>query len=257
MLKKLQNIAVITLLCVLIVCGNLHAQKRNIKDSLQSTGFVAASYGYFTPGGDMADRFGDNSTIGAYAGYKSSGNHFFALEWNYIFGEKVKEIGILDSISTTEGYVIDVEGKLADIRIFQRGFTLHAQYGRVFPIDAISPNPNSGLFVTVGVGMMQHKIRILDNGARSPQLTGDYLKGYDRLTSGVSFSQFVGYWYMSNSRYVNFYCGIEAYQGITKSRRSWDYDLMKADTRQRTDLLWGLRAGWVIPLYRRSKGDYF
>ncbi len=178
------------------------------------------------------------------------------MEWNYLFGEDVKEDGILDSIATVDGYIIDLEGKLADIRIFERGFTLHAQYGHLFPIKEISPNRNCGILVTFGVGMLQHKIRILDNGGRSPQLSGDYLKGYDRMTSGLSFSQFVGYWYMSNSRYVNFYFGFEAMQGITKSRRSWDYDLRSADTRQRTDLLWGFRAGWVIPLYRRHKGDY-
>ena len=227
-----------------------------MKDSVMSTGFISATYGYHMPGGDMSDRFGDASTIGAHAGYKSTSNNFFALQWNYIFGEKVKETGILDSISTSDGYIIDIEGKLADIRIFERGFTLHAQYGHLFPIKGISPNPNSGLLLTTGIGMMQHKIRIFDNGARSPQLRGDYLKGYDRLTSGVSFSQFIGYWYMSNSRYVNCYFGIEAYQGITKSRRSWDYDLMRADTRQRTDLMWGLRGGWAIPLYRKSKSGY-
>lgn len=257
-MQKKSSLRTLFSLAILVIAVNaLSAQKRNMRDSIVSSGFVSATYGYYVPGGDLADRFGNNSTIGAYGGYKSNTNHFFALQWNYLFGEKVKEIGILDSIATTEGYIIDIEGKLADIRIFERGFTLHAQYGYVFPIKGFSPNPNSGLLVTIGVGMMQHKIRILDNGARSPQLRGDYLKGYDRMTSGISFSQFVGYWYMSSSRYVNFYAGLEAFQGITKSRRSWDYDLMRADTRTRTDLLWGVRVGWVIPLYRRSKGDYF
>lgn len=248
----------IVLLAVVLLSNVVNAQKkRNVRDSIVSSGFVAASYGYFLPGGDLYTRFGNNSTIGAYAGYKSIKNHFFTAEWNYIFGEHVKEDGILDSISTSEGYLIDQEGKLADIRIFERGFTAHVQYGHVFPIRGISPNNNCGLFVNAGVGMLQHKIRIYDNGGRSPQLSGDYLKGYDRLTSGISFSQFVGYWYMSNSRFVNFYFGFEVYEAITKSRRSWDYDLMRADTQQRFDSMYGFRAGWVIPLYRRhSKDEY-
>jgi len=245
-----------SLAILVITTLSLSAQKRNVRDSLLSTGFVAASYGFHMPDGDLYERFGNHSTIGAYAGYKSKKNHFFAVEWNYIFGEDVKENGILDSIMTSDGYVIDQEGKLADLRIFERGFTLHAQYGHLFPIKEISPNRNSGILVTFGIGIMQHKIRILDNGGRSPQLSGDYLKGYDRMTSGLSLSQFVGYWYMSNSRFVNFYVGFEAMQGFTKSRRSWDFDLMRADTRQRTDLTWGARAGWVIPLYRRNKREY-
>lgn len=235
----------------------LSAQKKSIRDSVVSTAFIAASYGYFFPGGDLYERFGNNSTIGTYSGYKTKKNNFYAVEWNYIFGEHVKESGILDSIATSDGYLIDREGKLADIRIFERGFTLHAQYGHLFNIREISPNPNCGLFVHAGIGILQHKIRIYDNGGRSPQLSGDYLKGYDRMTNGVSFSQFVGYWYMSNNRLVNFYFGFEAYEAITKSRRSWDYDLMRADTKQRFDVMYGFRAGWVIPFFRsRSKTDY-
>lgn len=241
---------------MLVSANSLRAQSRNVKDSVITTGFIAATYGFFIPGGDLADRFGDNSTIGAFGGYKSKRNNFFAAEWNYIFGYKVKEDGILDSIKTSGGFVIDQEGKIADLRIFERGFTAHVQFGHLFPIKGISPNKNSGILVTCGVGMIQHKIRIYDNGGRSPQLRGEYLKGYDRLTSGVSFSQFIGYWYMSNSRYLNAYFGFEAYQGITKSRRSWDYDLMRADTRTRTDLLYGARVGFVIPIYRRGRGEY-
>lgn len=246
------------LLILLLTAASVCAQKgRNVRDSIVSSGFIAADYGFNLPGGDLYSRFGANSTIGTYAGFKSRKNNFYCLEWNYVFGGVVKEDGMLDSIATSDGYLIDVEGKLSDIRIFERGFTLHAQYGRLFPIKEISPNRNTGILVTLGIGMMQHKIRIYDNGGRSPQLTGDYLKGYDRLTSGVSFSQFVGYWYMSNSRFVNFYFGFEIYEGLTKSRRSWDFDLMRADTRQRFDAMYGVRAGWIIPLYRRHGKDEY
>lgn len=246
------------MLVLLFTACVAHAQKRrNVRDSIVSSGFVGADYGYNLPGGDLYTRFGNNSTMGAIAGFKSRKNNFYILEWNYIFGEKVKESGMLDSIATSDGYLIDVEGKLADIRIFERGFTLHAQYGHLFPIKEISPNRNTGLLVTAGIGMLQHKVRIYDNGGRSPQLTGDYLKGYDRMTSGLSFSQFVGYWYMSSNRFVNFYFGVEAYEAITKSRRSWDYDLMRADTQQRFDVMYGFRAGWIIPLYRRHGKDEY
>jgi len=249
---------VIATLLLLTGATSLNAQKRrNMKDSIVGTAFIAADYGYNFPGGDLSQRFGNNSTIGAYAGYKTRRNNFYAVEWNYIFGEDIKEYGVLDSISTSEGYLIDHEGKLADIRIFERGFTLHAQFGHVFPVMAISPNRNSGLFINAGIGMMQHKLRIYDNGARSPQLSGEYLKGYDRMTSGVSFSQFVGYWYMSNNRLLNVYFGFEAYEAFTKSRRSWDYDLMRADTQKRIDLMYGARIGWVIPLYRRHGKDEY
>lgn len=233
----------------------MKAQDRN--DSVYSAFAFSATYGYQVPGGDLAKRFGNNSNAGAAAWYKSQKNYLFNVQWTYLFGEHLLETGILDSISTADGFVIDKEGKTADIRKFERGFTLNASAGKVFN-GFMSPNPNSGFMLMGGVGMLQHKIRILDNGSRSPQLAGDYLKGYDRLTSGLSFTEFLGYWYMGKHRYINFYAGFEAVQAFTKSRRSWDYDLMRADTQKRTDLLYGFRVGWVIPIaYRNSSNLYY
>ena len=60
------------------------------------------------------------------------------------------------------------------------------------------------------------------------------------------------------SSYVNFYGGLDFYQGFTKSRRSWDYSLMRADTENRIDLLSGFRIGWILPLYKQgSRKKYY
>lgn len=241
-------------LFLLSACTGLRAQHRT--DSISSGFAFSASFAYQVPGGDLAARFGNNANAGASAWYKSKKNLMFNLQWSYLFGETIHERGVLDSIRTSSGFVLDKEGKAADIRMFERGFTLTASGGKLFG-GFLAPNMNSGFFVMAGGGMLQHKIRIIDNGSRTPQLAGDYLKGYDRLTSGFTATEFLGYWYMSKRRYVNFYAGFEAYQGFTKSRRSWDYDLMRADTERRLDLLWGFRAGWVIPIaYRDSSNLY-
>lgn len=255
-MKMFRSARIAFLLPVLLVLlPKLHSQTKS--DSIYSAFAFTGTYGYQIPGGDLAKRFGNNSNAGVGFWYKSHQNFIFNVQWTYLFGEHLLETGILDSISTTDGYVIDKEGKTADIRQFQRGFTLSASAGKVFG-GFLSPNVNSGIMLMGGIGMLQHKIRIIDNGSRSPQLAGDYLKGYDRLTSGVAFSEFLGYWYMGKKRYINFYAGFEAVQGLTKSRRSWDYDLMRADTENRTDLLWGFRVGWTIPIaYRNSSNLYY
>jgi hypothetical protein len=220
------------------------------KDSAMSAFSFTATYGFHMPGGDLADRYGFNSSAGAGCTYKTSRNWTYSLQWSYLFSNNVRESGILDSIATSAGPVIDVEGKYADIHLYERGFLLGINGGKIFGRGFASVNPNSGIMLTGGVGYLQHKIRIFDTGERAPQVTGEYKKGYDRLTSGLAFTEFAGYYYMSKNRYVNFFAGFEFTQAITKSRRSWDYDLMRADTKQRTDLLYGFRFGWMIPLYR-------
>jgi hypothetical protein len=212
---------------------------------------LSFSYALQLPGGDLVHRFGLNSAAGMALSYKTRNNFIYGAHWSYMFGKDLRGENPIDSITTSEGFVIDGEGKFADLRMFERGFTLGLSAGKIFN-TVFSPNVNSGLMVTAGVGYLQHKIKIYDNGARSPQFDKELLKGYDRLTSGIMATEFVGYFYLSRNRYVNFYGGFEFYQGFTKSRRSWDYSLMRADTENRIDLLTGFRVGWILPLYKSS-----
>ncbi len=218
-------------------------------DTITPCFLVSFSGGLQLPGGDLVHRFGMNAAAGIGFSYKTKKNFLYSAQWSYMFGKDLRGENPLASIMTSEGHVIDREGKFADIRMFERGFTLGLSAGKIFN-NFLSPNKNSGFVLTGGVGYLQHKIRIDDNGARSPQITKETLKGYDRLTSGLMLTEFVGYFYLSRNRYVNFFGGLDFYQGFTKSRRSWDYSLMRADTENRIDLLSGFRIGWILPLYK-------
>jgi hypothetical protein len=55
----------------------------------------------------------------------------------------------------------------------------------------------------------------------------------------------------------NFYIGIELMQAFTMNRRSYNFDTMETDYTKRTDLLFGLRAGWILPLYARAPKAYY
>lgn len=250
----MNRICLLLLLFLFPVFG--HAQvKLNVKDSVIKSLCVTGSYAFQLPGGDLADRFGVNSNVGLGLLYKTKKNWFIGGQWSYMFGDKVKENNILDNIVTKDSFVIDQEGTYAQIRFYERGMNISAYGGKL--INVLAPNKNSGIILLGGLGWIHHKIRIEDVGNRAPQLRGDYKKGYDRLTGGLAVSEFVGYWFMSKSRFVNFYGGFDLSQNFTKSMRSWNIDQMAADTRQRTDLLYGFRVGWVLPLYKRESRQYY
>jgi hypothetical protein len=44
-----------------------------------------------------------------------------------------------------------------------------------------------------------HRLKIETNEQVVPQIELDYKKGYDRLTMGVNFHQFIGYSFLANS----------------------------------------------------------
>jgi len=226
----------------------------NVKDSSIYTPLIGISYGYYFPAGDLKNRFGNSSSMQMSVDFKTKKYWTFGVNASYIFGKDIKE-SIFDSIASPDGYIINEKGEFADIRIYERGFTVSAQAGRLFHLK--KPNPNSGVLFSVGLGFIQHKIRIETIGNNVPQLSTEYKKGYDRLTNGFLLSQNLGYLYLSNNRLVNFYVGIECMQGFTQSRRSYDFDKMKHDDTKRLDMLWGAKVAWILPLYKKPPQEYY
>jgi hypothetical protein len=241
------------LISIFVLSFNLSAQI-SIKDSSIYTPYVGLSYGYQFSSGDMETRFGDNSAIGLNLDFKTKKYWSFGINGSYIYGKEVKE-SLFDSISTPSGGIINGNGEYADVRLFERGFTVSVTAGRMLAFK--KPNPNSGFILTIGAGFIQHKIRIETIGNNVPQLSKEYKKGYDRLTNGFLLSQNLGYLYLSNNRLVNFYIGLECMQGFTQSRRSFDYDLMKKDTQKRVDVLYGGKIAWILPLYKKAPLEFY
>lgn len=244
-------------ICTLLLFLSLNAlfAQVSVKDSCIGITNIGVAFSFQIPGGDLADRFTNNAAIGINFDHKTKKNWILGVHWNYIFGKNIKENTILDSITTSSGFIINQNGEFAQVNIFERGFYTGAYCGKIFPY--LSPNPNSGFIVTVGAGLLQHKIRIEDMGNQTPQLSEEYRKGYDRLTNGFMLNEFIGYSYFSNNKLLNFYAGIELIQGWTQNRRSYDYDLMRKDTKQRLDLLSGFKFGWVLPLYKRTPREFY
>lgn len=232
---------------------NLIAQM-SVKDSSIYTPYVGIGFGYQLSAGDLVKRFGNNSAITGSLDFKTKKYWIFGINGSYIFGKDVKE-SLFDSIATPSGGIINGNGEFTDVRLFERGFTASLTAGRMFSWK--KPNPNSGIVFSVGVGFIQHKIRIETIGNNAPQLSKQYKKGYDRLSNGLLLSQNLGYMYLSSNRLVNIYIGFECMQGFTQSRRSFDYDLMKQDTEKRLDILYGGKLVWILPLYKRAPQEFY
>ncbi|MFH1319970.1 MAG: hypothetical protein ABII90_04865 [Bacteroidota bacterium] len=221
-------------------------------DSTAIVPMISATYAYHFPGGDLVNRFGDNSSVGAAFSIKTNNNWIFGIDGNFLFGNNVKEGGILDGISTEKGEIIDEDGGYAEINFLERGLLTSFKLGKLFSF--IGPNRNSGLAIIGSAGLLQHKIRI---ETHAPQLNDDYKKGYDRLTNGFALSEFIGYLYMGNKRMINLFIGFEFTQAWTQNRRSYNFEAMEKDETKRFDILSGIKIGWVIPFYKRVPDEYY
>jgi len=247
-----KSLSIITTL-VCFAASNSPAQLN--KDSATATSLVSASYSYQFPGGDLEKRFFSNSAVGASFFYKTKSNWLIGADGFFMFRDTVKETTIFDSISTSDGAIIDGNGLYADIHLYERGFYIGAKGGKLFPV--FGSNKNSGIVILGGMGLLQHKIRIENSDNAAYQIKGDYKKGYDRLTNGLALSEFVGYMYFGKSRLVSFFAGFEFTQAWTQNRRSYNFDTMGPDKTNRLDLLYGFKIGWIIPLHKRSPDKYY
>ncbi len=242
---------------VLILLSFSTFSQRNVKDSIIGTPWVGVHYGANWTSADLADRYGFLNHIGIISGYKTNRNWYYGLDANFIFGNQIRMSGIFNHLVDSNGNITDVNGDIAMVYVYARGFNVNLSVGKVFPV--LSPNQNSGIFVHGGIGYLAHKMRIETQDQVIPQIELDYKKGYDRLTVGPNFHQFVGYAFMSNGGFYNFYAGFYAQEGLTKNARTIFYDQpeVAVPMNTRLDLQFGVRAGWFIPFYRRMPKEFY
>jgi hypothetical protein len=243
-------------LALFVFCLTLSNAQSEIKDSAIFMPMVNIAYTAQIPGGDMAKRFGFNSAIGGGLGVKTKSNWEVSLNYNYMFGNDIKETSMLDELTNSSGFIINKDGEAAEYQTFERGHFINITIGKLFPV--LSPNKNSGIIFNAGVGLLVHKIKYFNLANDIVQFQGEYLKGYDRYTSGISTSQFIGYRYLSNKKLINFFVGFEFIQGYTKLQRDYQVDIEpSAPNSTRLDLLYGIKVGWILPLYRRADDRFY
>lgn len=247
--------------CILLfVLGwtlNASAQKfpEHVREEPRNTGpalLVNLTAGVHLPAGDLSDRFGQDASPGGGVEWITAGNFILGLEGHYFFGTKVKD-DPLALIRTPEGDIIGNNQLLADVALRERGFYLGGQVGKLFTLG----KKRSGIRITLGAGMLRHKIRLQDNTNSASQLINDYAKGYDRLTGGLALNQFIGWQHLGANRRANWFVGLEFNQGFTQSLRSWDFTEMRKLDGKRTDLRFGIRLGWTLPFYQQKANEIY
>ena len=229
-------------------------------DTALTVPMFAIGGGYDLPGGDFAKRFGPGPAAQAGFWLKTKTGWLLGFDYGFRFTGKVRE-NVFDSIRLRDvanpNQLIGSDGLYSDVRITGRGYSLLLSAGRVWPLKLPGASANSGLFTTVGAGFWQHKINFEDVATTATQLRGDYVKGYDRLTNGPALVQRVGYLYLGVKRRLNFFIDVEALEGFTQNRRTWDFSTERRDTRQRLDLQFGVRAGWLFSVYKKLPNEFY
>lgn len=247
----------IGLLFIFVITTAFVYSQRNVKDAPIGTPMVGIHYTSIWPQADLADRYGYMNQLGLTAGYKTKKNWVYGIEGNFIFGNKIRVENLFAKLVDDKGNITEVGGGPGVVELFSRGFNINAHAGKILPW--LSPNPNSGIYISGGIGYTLSKIRIETTHDVIPLIETENKRGYDRQAIGLSLHQFVGYSHLSSRRIIHFYVGFYANEGFTRFSQSYFYDTGEPSSSDiQLDIQIGVRGGWYIPIYRRkAKTVYF
>jgi hypothetical protein len=246
--------------CVIVLFINSISSvlgQRNVRDSTIGTPLVGVQYGANWTAADLADRYGFINHIGILAGYKTNKNWYVGMDANFMFGNQIRISGLFDHLVDSYGHITDVNGDTGIVVVYSRGVNANVTFGKIIPV--LSPNENSGIFFHAGIGYLLHRLRVETQDQVIPQLELDYRKGYDRLTIGTNFHQFLGYSFLANGGFYNFYGGFYLQEGLTWNQRTIFFDQpdVPVSKEMRLDIQYGLKIGWYIPFYKRQPKDFY
>lgn len=250
MIKKVYLLSLI----LLITTYRSYSQE-SISDTTKILPYLSLSYEIFTPGGDLADRFGIGNIVGGDFNVKLANNFEFGIGGAFIFGDKITQDSLLHGMITSLGQILDDNAQFSEVFFFSRGWKVGFTASKIIPV--LSPNPNSGIKLGVGAGYNQNWIRIENHENTIPQLSDEYKAYYDRRTGGIYTEQFVGYQFFSNKGLANFLAGFEFRQGFNKDLRSYNIDEMAYVSGNKIDLYFGFKIAWNILFYKRMSTGYY
>ncbi len=246
---KLQLTAIVLLLFVSITIG--HTQRNEVREKPFLA--VGINYGYDFSAADLADRYGNNFHAGlSLSRYSIPLKGFWGIEGNFQFGSKVKE-DVLAPLRLESGAILGNNGQKAELFLRRRGAYIGVFANKT--LISAQKNPNSGLNIGLGFGILQHNIRILNDSNNASQVNNDYSKGYDRNSRGLAAKQTIGYQNIGINKSVNYSIALSITEGFTESVRAVNFDTGLSAKGRRLDILIALEATWYLPIYEKTNPD--
>ena len=226
-----------------------------VAQPISSVKLLDFKYGLQVPAGDLEKRFGGSNSLGIGLEVASLKSKIFTgISGHYFFGNTVKE-DVLTNIRAEDGNIIGIDQQLGDVHLKMRGFYTGAHIGKVFSTGK-HEFTLTGIRAQVGVGLLQHKIRVQDNFKTIVPLNKKYLPGYDRLTNGAALQLGLGYQYDDPINNWHVKIMSEMVMAQTKSRRDFDYATGGPLTGNRTDIMFGLQLSYIVTISRKSEEEF-
>ena len=220
----------------------------------KSTHLIGLGMGLHATGADLADRFEGSRSVNLSWEIMAPSRILYGIEGSVFFGQDVVEPNLGANLINSNGQVIGVNGFPAVVDPSLLGYKIQINLGKTWQLA------DSGSWMWVakaGFGFIEHKIAFGISMEEVPQLSGDLVKGYDRLTNGIHTELYFGLTHLDQNKLKNFYVGVQVLPAFTGERRVFNFDTQTFPIENRFDLIYGIKAGWILPIYRHGRSDTY
>ena len=224
----------------------------NAQENKQSA--FSVNYNYQFAFGNISKTFGNNSSVGLCYFFETTKNYLFGIEGNYMFGNTIKDDSIFDGISSSDGGIIGGDGQYANINLMEIGFNTYLLAGYCF--HNLEKNL-SGVYLSQGIGYLQHKIFIDTKNQNIPQLNENMKKGYDRFSNGISAKFSIDYKFYHKKGMFQISSGLNYTIAHTKIQRNYDFaNNLVYPNKRKWDNFLGIKFEVIIPIQRKNDEQF-
>ena len=220
--------------------------------------FLHAGIGYYTTGGNWAQRYPTHLSVPLGIEYSHRSNWSVGADYSFFLGSNVNTSGIYGPLTSDSGTLIDMNGFPAVIRTYQRGFST-----RVFAMKnwILHKSRNHRLLLQTGggIGYYNHYTKFTFDLDQLPQIDGNFQGGYNRHTQGAQIFEQLKLQYINNEA-ISFTLGLEAGQGRGTRIHPYDFATQTLNTGNVIDTYIGGVFSIMVPINFRdrvSEVDYY
>lgn len=207
---------------------------------------VAATYSVNS--GDWAERYPAYTALPLRLEYYHKNKYTLGADFSFYLGSQVNSVGMFPDMTDEDGSLRDNNGYPAVIRYYMRGWSSRAYALKIIPLNYnAQKEARWSMQLGGGLGYTRHYTKFNFDLDMVPQLEGEYLGGYDRLSAGAQLFEQLRFQYLDNSS-VSLSAGFELLQGFTKHQRAYDFSSRSAQQQNFFDLGFGAFVGVIIPI---------
>ena len=231
-------------LCLLLSESGI---SQSIKENALDFGF---SFGFETPLADLKDRFGTmyggDFSLNYYTGSKGSQ---FGIKLGFLTSDAVRE-DVFAPYRTEKGQLLSQDGVPTAVNSRMAASYVGVDFNQ--NLMNLGKNEHAKVFIGLGTGFMQHKIRFIEFTQTVPLAVENYAKGHDRNSRGLYIEEQLGIKVRKNQKKYDL--SLFSFQGFLKPVRAIQFDTGIKNTDTRLDVAIGIKFRWYISLSASEKG---